>query len=65
MPETVLVVDDDPEVRAALGEYLRSEGFEVLEAENGLEALVHVKRARPRAVVLDLMMPRLGGLEAL
>src|SRR4030095_10326138 len=37
----------------------------VLEASNGLEPLLYVKRERPDAVVLDLMMPRLGGVEAL
>ena len=62
---TVLIVDDDPEVRATLAEYLAEDGFEVAEAGNGLEALAHVKRARPRAIVLDLMMPRLGGIDAL
>lgn len=61
----VLVVDDEVEVREVLTEYLAVQGFEVLEAGNGLEALLHVKHARPAAVVLDLGMPRLGGLEAL
>jgi DNA-binding NtrC family response regulator len=62
---TVLIADDDPEIRGMIGEYLQSNGYEVLEAENGLEALLHVKRARPHVVILDLMMPRLGGLDAL
>lgn len=61
----VLVVDDEPDVLSMLGEYLRQEGFEVVEAANGLEALLQVKRARPDAVLLDLMMPRLGGLDAI
>lgn len=61
----VLVVDDEQEVRAMLAEFLEAQGFEVLAAANGLESLLHVKRARPDAVVLDLNMPRLGGLEAL
>ena len=65
MTGIVLVVDDDPGVRATLGDYLREEGFDVLGAANGLEALLQVKRVRPRAVVLDLMMPRLGGFDAL
>ena len=43
----------------------RLAGFDVLAASNGLEALLYVKRERPDAVVLDLMMPRLGGVEAL
>jgi CheY-like chemotaxis protein len=60
-----LVVDDDAEIREMLAEYLATQGFEVLTATNGLEALLRVKRERPAAVVLDLMMPRLGGLETL
>src|SRR5882762_7977347 len=61
----VLIADDDPEVRDVLAEAFRMEGLDVLEASNGLEALLYVKRDRPDAVVLDLMMPRLGGVEAL
>src|SRR5882762_7658693 len=61
----VLIADDDPEVRDVLAEAFRMEGLDVLEAANGLEALLYVKRDRPDAVVLDLMMPRLGGVEAL
>jgi CheY-like chemotaxis protein len=61
----VLIVDDDADVRTMIAEGLRNEGFAILEAKNGLEALLHVKRGRPAAVVLDLEMPRLGGLEAL
>ena len=61
----VLIVDDERDVREVLGESFRVAGFDVLEASNGLEALLSVKRDRPDAVVLDLMMPRLGGVEAL
>ncbi len=61
----VLVVHDDRDMRAAVGELLRSEGFDVVEAADGLEALLQVKRTRPAGVVLDLVMPRLGGLEAI
>ena len=63
--KTVLVADDDVDLRATVGEYLLLHGYEVLEASNGLEALLHVKRRSPRNIVLDLAMPRLGGLEAL
>ena len=67
MPErgTVLVADDEPAVLAMVGDFLRDAGFEVVEATNGLEALLQVKRARPEAVLLDLVMPRLGGLDAI
>lgn len=61
----VLVVDADGLLRQRLAQDLRLRGFATLEAENGLEALLQVKRARPRAVVLDATMPRLGGLDAL
>src|SRR5712691_1472177 len=65
MSPKALVVDDDAEIREMLAEYLATQGFEVLTAANGLEALLRVKRERPAAIVLDLMMPRLGGLETL
>src|SRR5436309_15181992 len=65
MPRKALVVDDDADIRDMLAEQLTTHGFEVLTAGNGLEALLHVKRERPAVVVLDVMMPRLGGLEAL
>ena len=61
----VLIVDDDRDVRAILVESFRLSGFDVVAAANGLEALLYVKREQPDAVVLDLMMPRLGGVEAL
>lgn len=65
LPHSVLVVDDDADVRSTVAEYLAGHGFHVAEAADGLEALASVKRSRPRTVVLDLAMPRLGGLETL
>jgi DNA-binding NtrC family response regulator len=59
------VVDDDQDLRATIAEFLNMNGFEPLEAANGLEALIQVRRARPAVVVLDIVMPRLGGLQAL
>jgi CheY-like chemotaxis protein len=61
----VLVADDDPEVREVLVEFLTLHGLETLQARNGLEALLHVKREAPDAILLDLRMPRLGGIDAL
>jgi CheY-like chemotaxis protein len=61
----VLVVDDEPEFRALLCTFLAAEGMEVTEAGNGLDALLAIRRARPDGVVLDLRMPRLGGIAAL
>lgn len=61
----VLVADDEVAWRQTTAEYLRQHGFEVVEASNGLEVLRQVDRLQPEAVVLDLMMPRLSGLDAL
>jgi DNA-binding NtrC family response regulator len=62
---TVLVADDDKDVRAMIAQDLRAHGFAVIEAANGFETLLQVLRTRPAIVVLDLLMPWLGGLEAL
>jgi two-component system response regulator MprA len=59
----ILVVDDDRAVRESLRRSLAFNGFEVELATDGVEALEQVAKHRPDAVVLDVMMPRLGGLE--
>ena len=61
----VLVVEDDPALREIYAAYLEDEGITVARAADGLEALLQIKRVRPASVVLDLLMPRLGGLDAL
>ncbi|WKX73663.1 response regulator transcription factor [Streptomyces sp. XD-27] len=58
----VLVVDDDPDVRAAVVDALAVEGYEVREAADGLAALSAVAAAPPDAILLDLAMPVLDGL---
>ena len=62
--ETVLVVDDDPEIRESLSELLDHRGYSVLQAENGRRALDVLKTVPPQTpciVVLDLAMPVLDG----
>jgi two-component system, OmpR family, response regulator MprA len=59
----VLVVDDEPQFRRALERALSLEGYEVSEAANGLEALDAQAGGPADAVVLDVLMPRLDGLE--
>jgi len=64
--KTILVVDDEPDIRESLGDLLRDEGYEVLEAQNGAEALVRLRdsaHVRPCVIVLDLMMPVMDGYE--
>jgi DNA-binding response OmpR family regulator len=63
---TVLIVEDDEDARESVAEVLRDEGFEVLTAGDGVEALeLLMREPPPSAVVLDLSLPRMGGLELL
>ena len=61
---TVLVVDDDLAIREVLRDVLGTEGYEVIEASNGVEAIDSIRRYRPSAVLMDLMMPIMSGAEA-
>jgi DNA-binding response OmpR family regulator len=60
---TVLVVEDEAIVREVVTEYLRKDGFTVITAENGSEALQRFNEARPDLVLLDLMLPEIDGIE--
>jgi DNA-binding response OmpR family regulator len=57
----ILIVDDDPDLRAVLAESLAFAGFRVVTAENGIEGLNAIARERPSLVLLDVHMPLLGG----
>jgi len=57
----VLVIDDDPDILQTLGLCLSSEGYRVLMAANGKEALDILERERPSVILLDLMMPVMDG----
>ena len=61
----VLVVDDEPHIRAVLRGYLAADGFEVVEAADGPAALSAVRDERPDLVLLDVMLPGVDGLEVL
>ncbi len=61
----VLIVDDEPQVREVVATYLEREGFAVRSAADGREALVEIAKKRPDAMVLDLMLPHVNGLEVL
>lgn len=60
----ILVVDDDQAVRDSLARSLQYSGYEVATANDGLEALARLSSLRADAVIMDVMMPRLDGLEA-
>ncbi len=57
----VLVVDDEPAIRALIRQVLEGEGFEVIDAADGAEALRSVERSNPRVILLDMAMPTLDG----
>lgn len=61
----ILIVDDEPRIRSLVASYLKSDGFEVVEAENGREAVAEVERRPPDLVIMDVRMPGMDGLEAL
>ncbi|HYB70344.1 MAG TPA: sigma-54 dependent transcriptional regulator [Candidatus Bathyarchaeia archaeon] len=61
----ILVVDDEAEIRSLLGAVLQGKGFEVVSAEDGSAALQQVQREHPAVTLLDLSMPRMGGMDAL
>lgn len=63
---TILVVDDDEAIREVIAEVLRDEGYEVVCASNGVQALRELQKAdRPDMMLLDLMMPVMSGWEVL
>ena len=63
MQPTVLIVEDEPAQQAVLSYNLKAEGFDVIEADNGDEALILVYENMPDAIVLDWMLPRTSGIE--
>ncbi len=64
-PRLILIVDDDPHVVQFVRMHLEREGYQVIEACSGLEALDRVREALPDLVLLDVMMPEMDGFETL
>lgn len=60
----ILIVDDDKEIRNLIAIYLENEGFQIQKAEDALEALKQLKAHELDLVILDVMMPKMDGLEA-
>ncbi|MBN1282197.1 MAG: response regulator [Proteobacteria bacterium] len=59
----VLVVDDEPEIHAVLGKLLSNEGYEVESAYSAAEAIESIRGKRPDLILLDIMMPKVSGIE--
>jgi DNA-binding response OmpR family regulator len=63
MAKKILVVDDKPELRTLLKSYLTQEGYDVVQAGNGQDALFVARQEKPDLVILDLMMPEMSGYD--
>jgi CheY-like chemotaxis protein len=61
----ILVVDDEPQIREIIDRTMQKEGWNVLQAQDGIEALEIVRQKPPQLILLDLMMPRMDGFEFL
>ena len=62
---SVLIADDSGTVRKSLAGQFEAEGFTALEAEDGLQTIEKIRSYAPDCVILDLLMPEMGGLEVL
>src|SRR5512147_1886982 len=63
MTQTILVVDDEKKLRDLIRVYLEQEGYRVVEAAHGREALYVARYEKPDLIILDLMMPEMGGYD--
>lgn len=61
---TILLVDDEPDILEIIDYNLTNEGYNVITAENGIEAINKAKKHLPQLVILDVMMPEMDGMEA-
>ncbi|MDB5117829.1 MAG: yycF [Mucilaginibacter sp.] len=62
--QKILIVDDEPDILELIEYNLKKEGYQVFLARNGQEAVTEAKRSLPDLIVLDIMMPKMDGIEA-
>ncbi|MDA0177658.1 MULTISPECIES: response regulator transcription factor [Mesoflavibacter] len=60
----ILLVDDEPDILEIVGYNLSAEGYQVVTAENGVQAIKKAKKEKPQLIILDVMMPEMDGIEA-
>lgn len=63
MNEKILIVDDEPQIHAVIGKLLTSEGYSISSALNAEEAFQAVKKEKPDLIILDVMMPKVSGID--
>lgn len=59
----ILIVDDEPQIHTVLTKLLKNEGYEVQSAHNAEEAFLQIEKRKPDLVILDVMMPRVSGID--
>lgn len=62
--QKILIVDDEPDIRELIEYNLKKEGYQVFTANNGQEAITEAKKVKPDLIILDVMMPKMDGIEA-
>lgn len=60
----ILLVDDEPDILEIIRYNLSSEGYHIETAENGIEAIAQAKKVKPQLIIMDVMMPKMDGIEA-
>lgn len=60
----ILLVDDEPDILEIVGYNLKTEGYQIFTANNGVEAIASAKKINPHLILLDIMMPEMDGIEA-
>ena len=60
----ILLVDDEPDILEIVGYNLSQEGYQIITASNGKEAIVKAKKEKPHLIIMDVMMPEMDGIEA-
>ena len=62
--QKILIVDDEPDILELIEYNLKKEGYQVFSAGNGLDGVAMAKKVRPDLIILDIMMPKMDGIEA-
>jgi CheY-like chemotaxis protein len=63
--KTLLIIDDDSSLRLNLSVYFKGKGYRVLEADNGKDGLALIASENPNAILLDIVMPEMSGIEVI
>jgi two-component system alkaline phosphatase synthesis response regulator PhoP len=63
MSKSILIIDDEPDIRTLLKYNLEKEGFKVIETDNGTDGIDIARNSAPDLILLDVMMPDMDGIE--